>query len=204
VGHGDARRAHYNLPMIRKFAISVQTFVIMFYLAGLIALGAFAAPPIFSEAQRLNVQMPTTPAGMEPARYLGGETFGLILRHFAVAEIACCILLIVTFAVESTRIARRLHIARLILLIVLLGITGYDLFIQTPDVYRERAAWFAAAGHDQPAADAHRDRFDVLHHRSEHLGQAKVWLLLAMFVLFERQRQMNPRVISASDVTDAA
>lgn len=155
------------------------------YVGGMMALGAIAAPEIFSTLRRSHASTPEWQGLPDAAQQLGGEVFGNVLQRFAFMEWACLGLMLAGMLLQLRwpRWKGCWGAARWGLLAVLLLLAGYDQALLTPAVWHQRTVWRQSLRQDPAAAEGHRATFDALHRRSEMLGQAKVYLLLAMLGL---------------------
>ena len=166
------------------------------YLGGLVALGAIAAPKIFSTLQSTHDAV-TPPAGTaapttgsaalwNDPRQIGGEVFGNILAAFSKLEISCMAAMLLAIVGESllfrgVLLRKRCHLARIALVIVVAGLLAYDTTVLWPDIIAQRTAWREST--DPSAKSTAKTRFDALHKTSESLAHTKVYILLALLLV---------------------
>ena len=169
------------------------------YLGGIITLGAIVAPALAQTVRQDHVTYPSLPTGLDMDRQTIGQLFGPLLYRFLYVEMACAGVMAVAIAIETwvggqhastpndAPSAPRFPISlkiRSFLLLIVLALLAYDAFQLTPSVWHARNAWRTAASTNPAAAHgALEDQFNILHIRSENLGHAKVYALLALLVV---------------------
>jgi hypothetical protein len=156
------------------------------YVGGMVAVGAIVAPSVFATARDSSLTMPANlaPAPLEMDRQVGGQIFGDILDRFAYVEYASTALLLI--AVMGMILARvRLARVLLVLWFVLALLLAYDALYLRPAVKAQRELVRGTAIHhtlSETIPWPEREAFDALHKRSEAVGSAKVYVLLALLL----------------------
>ena len=149
--------------MIRALK-AFQILVLGLWTGGLLALGAVAAPAIFTAA---------------PSRPVAGKIFGAILLRFDKVELAFAVAALLSMAVIAVRAKGRRPWLPLVLTVAMGGLACMTAFEVHPAVVEERAK---VGNFDLlPDGDPAKARFDALHRTSVRLSGTK--LLLGLLLL---------------------
>ena len=156
---------------------------------GTIAIGAVAAPAVFSATRDAQITMPNIASPpLDLTTQAGGEIFGTILNRFATLEGIALTLIFLALAgwIVTARAvpATTWFIVGAFLFVV--ALTLYDNYLLRPDVWSNRqTVRNEAPAHATDTKDTPwpaRDYFDSLHHRSELVGKIKAYALLAILL----------------------
>lgn len=156
------------------------------YLGGLATLGGIVAWQLFSILGHTSVHVAGMSAHVNQSRQLAGLIFGRILQAFNVVEIICLALMFLAIFAQMALHLNLLNIwvwLRLILAVLLLLISVYDIFIISPAIHRQHYQWIANVDSHPAIARAHQQIFWQLHRTSETLGVSEIGLLLLMLVV---------------------
>ncbi|MGC8560121.1 MAG: hypothetical protein ACP5O1_05515 [Phycisphaerae bacterium] len=156
------------------------------YFGGLAILGPLAAYEIFTIIPKSHATVPGMSPTLDQPKQLAGDVFGHILKAFNPVELTCAGILLAAVLFQTVfylRWKNFWNLFRVILVCLIAAVTLFDRFYTFPRVWRDHKQWVENADRHPAQAAAHRKQFEILHAESEHLGEAELFLLLALLLV---------------------
>ncbi len=171
------------------------------YFGGLAILGPLAAYEIFTIIPESHATVPGMSPALDQPKQLAGDVFGHILKAFNPVELTCAGILLAAVLFQTVfylRWRNFWNLIRVILVCLIAAVTLFDRFYTFPRVWQEHKQWVENVDRHPAQAAAHRRRFEILHAQSEHLGEAELFLLLALLLISAAATQGPQRQVDAA------